>query len=126
MNESAFFNAMAAGNAGSRRNRQIPVSGISGQSLPVLPVIPLGEPENRQARMLTKHGATRNFLQGGQAMDNETESAKVCKLLPHEVRERLVKAARTPTPPGDPLARARAIEEAALYARLRQPALFQR
>lgn len=58
-------------------------------------------------------------------MSENVEQEKICKLLPHEVRERLARAARTPNPPGDPLARTRAIEEAALQARLAQPALFR-
>ncbi len=52
------------------------------------------------------------------------EPAKVCKLLPYEIRMGLVRAATQRIPQSDPLARVKAIEEAAARARRNAPHLF--
>lgn len=49
----------------------------------------------------------------------------VSKHLPFDARMALVRAAQTPIPPGDPLARVKAIEQAQALARRRFPDMFQ-
>lgn len=49
----------------------------------------------------------------------------VSQHLPFDARMALVRAAQTPIPPGDPLARVKAIEQAQALARRRFPDLFQ-
>lgn len=46
-------------------------------------------------------------------------------IFPFEVSERLRKAAATPIPPGDPMARVRAIAAATEWARAHFPDLFR-
>lgn len=55
-----------------------------------------------------------------------TDPERVCKHLPYEARAQLVRASQTPIPSGDPLARARAIEEANKQIRFQYPRFFQK
>jgi hypothetical protein len=50
---------------------------------------------------------------------------KIANTFPFEVRARLLRAASTPIPPGDLLARVRAIDEAIAWARANFPGLFR-
>lgn len=50
----------------------------------------------------------------------------VSEHLPPQARLRLVRAAQTPIPDDDPLARVRAVNEASLFARLQNPELFKK
>lgn len=54
-----------------------------------------------------------------------TQAPPVSQHLPFDARMALVRAAQTPIPPGDPLARVKAIEQAQALARRRFPNLFQ-
>lgn len=45
--------------------------------------------------------------------------------LPPDASARLQRAAKTPIPPDDPLARVKAIEQAAQWARLKYPRYFR-
>lgn len=54
-----------------------------------------------------------------------TQAPPVSQHLPFDARMALVRAAQTPIPPGDPLARVKAIEQAQALARRRFPDMFQ-
>lgn len=53
------------------------------------------------------------------------QAPPVSQQLPFDARMALVRAAQTPIPPGDPLARVKAIEQAQAMARRRFPEMFQ-
>lgn len=67
-----------------------------------------------------------NILIGDQEPQRSfNERPPVSQQLPFDARMALVRAAQTPIPPGDPLARVKAIEQAQALARRRFPDLFQ-
>jgi hypothetical protein len=53
-----------------------------------------------------------------------SESAKICKQLPFEIRDALARAARVKVSRSDPLARVKAIEAVMARARRTHPKLF--